>query len=439
MSRSTPCSRSERILSNAAGFARTDALSRCTRDETYWRPSRTVAMASRRMRTGCSFLSRMPCTRELKARCRVNSSICEESAITFAAGARANSSGNKSSPSPSGSTRSSITRSGGTCRHCSRAAARVPAVATEAFGSACLQASASSSRTIVWSSMTSTFMGVGPRRLTQARGFRLQVARLQCRGHGLQVEFFSGFDVVALEPALVHLEAELDGPAARVHRTLVERIHRVDFLQFAGRIEIADVQRQRRVAHPETLLLRAREDKEHALILPHGFAEHEALLQLGRQRGDLHLDGLAAELDREAVVDRLRPGTFRRVGTAAGGQQQGEAEHWPNRAHRHAGIPNHKSTSVNHKLPPPGRLLSFVPCHVPPPPPSSTPTPSRAPICFTSAASRCTTLSSPSARAGEKSRSKVRWSSAASNAPATSTSCSPPRNGSRARGNAMAT
>ena len=113
-----------------------------------------------------------------------------------------------------------------------------------------------------------------PGNIRQSRGQRGETARLERRRDGLEVKRRTHFYPMARIPALIHLEAVLDGVTARCYGLLIERVHWINFFKFTGAVDVADIEGQDRVAHPETHLLGCRENKEHALITPHGLTEH---------------------------------------------------------------------------------------------------------------------------------------------------------------------
>ncbi len=106
------------------------------------------------------------------------------------------------------------------------------------------------------------------------------------------------------------------------------------------RVEIEDVQRARRVVHPETALGHVRKLEQHAAIIGQRRALHQAALTLGVVIGDLDPEFVLA--GRGGDRQRLHRLAVRPLGRAHGAtsQQQGAREGRQN------------STTIDHTHPP---------------------------------------------------------------------------------------
>ena len=101
--------------------------------------------------------------------------------------------------------------------------------------------------------------------------------------------------------------------------------HGVDLVDRPLRPEVGDIERLRRVAHPEVLLRGLAEHEDHSLVPPEVHALHEAALLLPREDGHLQARRVAADVDREMVPHRLqRRGGLRRLAAAGGRDRKGE-------------------------------------------------------------------------------------------------------------------
>ena len=105
----------------------------------------------------------------------------------------------------------------------------------------------------------------------------------------------AGFDVIFREPALVHLESELNLLGVRGNRGFRVGIHAVHLLQDPLGVKIADIEGNLRVAHPKTEAAGGSVDKQHAGMFFHRRAEHKAPPHLGFRHGDLGPNGNAAD------------------------------------------------------------------------------------------------------------------------------------------------
>ena len=72
-------------------------------------------------------------------------------------------------------------------------------------------------------------------------------------------------------------------------------IHRVDFNEYGLVIEVADIEWQRCVVHPEASFIRALENKQHAVVFGEFLAVHQAFAMLTWVIGDLDVDLLFAD------------------------------------------------------------------------------------------------------------------------------------------------
>lgn len=91
------------------------------------------------------------------------------------------------------------------------------------------------------------------------------------------------------KPTAVHLERKLDRLRTRLDRSLVIGPQGIDFPQNTVRTEVADVEGDGRIAHPEAHFLGPVENEEHAFLLAQLFPIHEAALQFHRPHRHLHL------------------------------------------------------------------------------------------------------------------------------------------------------
>ena len=107
------------------------------------------------------------------------------------------------------------------------------------------------------------------------------------------------------------------------------RLHVFDIDDGSLGIHEGDRQRQQRIAHPHAVGVLVVEDEEHAMLLRHGLAVHQAKLAVLVVGGHLRLDAVEAGTQFEHRHDALR------LGAAA----QGQGGERGNRAFLHAIFP----------------------------------------------------------------------------------------------------
>jgi hypothetical protein len=94
-----------------------------------------------------------------------------------------------------------------------------------------------------------------------------------------ELEFVARFDAAVGSLTGIEFDSVLGGAVTWDGIKLV-RVHVMDRDHRSAGIEIDNVQRDARVFHPEIAWLGVGEDEDHAMVIRHGIALHEAVLAL---------------------------------------------------------------------------------------------------------------------------------------------------------------